>query len=290
MLKHRLICFVISLLVRTLDIIRASLGLQPHSRCVVLNYHGVKPTERRQFANQMDTLIRTAKPIRADVPRLPDDDANYVVVTFDDGLESLLENAIPELKLRGIPSAIFVVTEIMGGYANWKDMGASDAVGQKAMSERQLQRLSDELIIIGSHSMTHPVLPSVDKVTLQRELAGSRLRLEEILERNVRLFSCPYGACDSSVVKGCREAGYDRVFTGLPESAFLDPNEFVTGRVRTTPVDWPLEFRLKVAGAYRWLPKAIAWKGTLVSLIRKPRVVPTWNVTERDPRSANFEK
>jgi hypothetical protein len=67
----------------------------------------------------------------------------------------------------------------------------------------------------------------------------------------------------------CREAGYERIFTTLPVFAFAEPGEFVVGRVRVDPTDWPLEFRLKLAGAYRWLPAAFAFKRLIVS----PRVL-----------------
>ena len=61
----------------------------------------------------------------------------------------------------------------------------------------------------------------------------------------------------------CREAGYEGLFAILPELAFTDPQEFVTGRVGVNPSDWALEFRLKILGAYRWLPIVFSWKRKL---------------------------
>ena len=83
------------------------------------------------------------------------------------------------------------------------------------------------------------------------------------MSREIRLFSFPYGAENDRLVDLCREAGYERVFTILPRLALLDPQEYVTGRVVVDPTDWPLEFRLKLLGAYRWLPRAFAWKRKL---------------------------
>ncbi len=40
------------------------------------------------------------------------------------------------------------------------------------------------------------------------------------------------------------------------------------GRVRVDPTDWPLEFHLKLMGAYRWLPMAIALKRRLLATVR----------------------
>jgi len=136
------------------------------------------------------------------------------------------------------------------------------------MSEEQLCRLPSELVAIGSHTMTHAFLPSIDKQQLREEVAGSRTRLEKLLKRPVNTFSFPYGAFNDSVVEECREAGYERVFTALPVFGVSQPREFVTGRVGTGPMDWPIEFRLKLAGAYRWLPYAFELKRRVKSAIR----------------------
>jgi hypothetical protein len=83
------------------------------------------------------------------------------------------------------------------------------------------------------------------------------------LERPISLFSFPYGECSEDLIEQCRSAGYERVFTNLPVLAFSQASEFVTGRVDVQPTDWPIEFRLKIAGAYRWLPYAFDLKRTL---------------------------
>jgi peptidoglycan/xylan/chitin deacetylase (PgdA/CDA1 family) len=217
----------------------------------------------------MNTLVRYAKPIDAGLRQPPSVKGTYVAVTFDDGLESVLENALPELQQRGIPATVFVVTGTLGDYARWKDMGAGDAAGQRAMSLEQLRELPEDLITIGSHSVNHSFLPEIGKEELRRELVSSRETLEQLLQRKVTLFSCPYGGFNATVERSCREAGYERMFTALPVFAFSQPNEFMTGRVRVTASDWPIEFRLKLAGAYRWLPAAFQWKRTVLSPWRK---------------------
>src|SRR5207245_1160814 len=81
-----------------------------------------------------------------------------------------------------------------------------------------------------------------------------------------KLFSFPHGSFNAKLVEWCREAGYERVFTILPTLAFSDPREFVTGRVSVEPTDWPLEFRLKLLGAYRWLPFGFGLKRKILSM------------------------
>ena len=135
------------------------------------------------------------------------------------------------------------------------------------MTEQQLRELPEDLVAIGSHTMTHPLLVATDKDQVREELVGSRVKLEKMLGREIKTFSFPYGAFNRNVIALCREAGYQRVFTALPLFAVSRPYEFVTGRAGTSPLDWPIEFRLKLAGAYRWLPYAFAFKRSVMSMV-----------------------
>src|SRR5271157_2470642 len=134
------------------------------------------------------------------------------------------------------------------------------------MSTDQLRKLPSDLVTVGSHTMTHPILLSLNEEDVRRELSGSRAQLEKILNKEIKLFSFPHGAFNAKLIEWCREAGYERVFTILPTLAFSDPQEFVSGRVSVEPTDWPLEFRLKLLGAYRWLPLAFALKRKILSI------------------------
>jgi peptidoglycan/xylan/chitin deacetylase (PgdA/CDA1 family) len=227
---------------------------------MVLAYHSVTAGERGRFGRQMDFLLRRAKPVRADVAALPDGRGRYAAVTFDDGLQCVVDNALPELEKRGIPSTLFVVTGFLGRDAGWEYRGGDDPSGQKMMTEAELRDLPSELVAIGSHAVSHPLLTSLGEEDLNRELLASRSKLKELLGQEVNLLSFPYGAFDDRVVERCRESGYTRVFTALPVYAFAVSEDFVSGRVGVAPCDWPIEFRLKLAGAYRWLPYAFAWK------------------------------
>jgi peptidoglycan/xylan/chitin deacetylase (PgdA/CDA1 family) len=140
------------------------------------------------------------------------------------------------------------------------------------MTEDQLKAIASDSIVVGSHSMTHPLMTKLSPEQLRGELLGSREKLEKMLNRRVSLFSFPYGAFNAQAVAESRLAGYKRVFTALPVFACCTASEFETGRVGTAPTDWPLEFRLKLAGAYRWLPFAYSLKKRIRGLLRSPGV------------------
>jgi peptidoglycan/xylan/chitin deacetylase (PgdA/CDA1 family) len=258
------VCFVLSSLgVRVRRLARREI----RGTCVVLYYHSIRSEHRLRFAKQMDALLRHAKPIRADGNILTPS-VHHAVVTFDDGYQNVIDNALPELERRGIPFAFFVVTEALGKLPFWLTGSRDpDSYGLVA-SEDQIRRLSPELVTVGSHTLTHPVLPALGKEDAMRELSESRVKLEKMLARKIGLFSFPFGAHNAKLIESCREAGYERVFTTLPTLAFADPAEFVTGRVTVEPTDWPLEFRLKLCGAYRWMSAALALKRKLRSMSR----------------------
>jgi peptidoglycan/xylan/chitin deacetylase (PgdA/CDA1 family) len=247
--------------------------------CVVLYYHEVRPEHRAQFARQMDVLLRCAIPTRADHAVPLASGACYAAVTFDDGYLNVIQNALPELESREIPSTVFIVTEALGKRPAWMADSSSSSESEKIASADQLRMLPRNLVTVGSHTMTHRELPLLNEEDAKRELSESRAQLEKMLNKEIRLFSFPHGAFNANLVEWCREAGYERVFTILPTLAFSDPQEFVTGRVSVEPTDWPFEFRLKLLGAYRWLPFAFLLK-------RKMRSVPLLGATKKSKPGA----
>ena len=254
-------------------------GKKGWATCVVLYYHRVPSEHRARFARQMDMVLHLAKRGRPHSKSTLTPGSHYVVVTFDDGYESMVKNALPELKKRGIPATIFVITDALGQTPRWDSFGSGLGEDDKVMSAEQLRKLGLDGVIIGSHTMTHRVLPRLSEDEARREIAGSRAKLEEILGKRVKVFSFPYGAFNQKLVELCREAGYERVFTTSPVLAFRDPQEFITGRTWAEPTDWRLEFRLKLLGAYRWLPLAFALKRKILQVfmvwgMRNPRLEP----------------
>jgi peptidoglycan/xylan/chitin deacetylase (PgdA/CDA1 family) len=265
---RRVLSLFVSLAFYTIDsgwrLALSTFGKKPRPTCVVVYYHAVRDEERQAFAGQMDLIRRLTEPISVDrvVPMLPD--RRYSAVTFDDGFENTIRNAVPELTKRGIPATIFAMPDLLGECASWWPESAPERCERLASAER-LQQLPAELISVGSHTLTHPRLPSLAEGNARRELSESRIKLEQLLARPVKTFSFPYGDFNAQLVEWCRDTGYERVFTTLPVIAFSDPEEFAVGRVSVEPTDWPLEFRLKLLGAYRWLPLAYKLKRTLLS-------------------------
>jgi peptidoglycan/xylan/chitin deacetylase (PgdA/CDA1 family) len=267
---NRFVKFSISVVFFAAGWVRNSLrrlfGSSPPGQALILYYHSVPKTERLKFARQMDTLLRWAKPVRADFESLPNGHGRFVAVTFDDGFVSFVENALPELEKRNIPATLFVISDLLGRYPDWPGFTVSDSEHHEPLMTSEQLRQIPELITIGSHTLTHRTLTNVTEPEAWEEISVSRTRLQEMLNRDIRLFSFPNGAFNEALVDCCRDAGYERVFTILPKPAV--PGEFAMGRVWTNPTDWHYEFLLKMMGAYDWLPMAFTLKRKLLAFVR----------------------
>jgi peptidoglycan/xylan/chitin deacetylase (PgdA/CDA1 family) len=81
------------------------------------------------------------------------------------------------------------------------------------MGWEQLRTLSREGHEIGSHSVSHPILPLVDDAQLELEVRGSKERIEAEVGAPCETFCYPNGDCDARVVEAVRRAGYLRAVT-----------------------------------------------------------------------------
>ena len=61
---------------------------------------------------------------------------------------------------------------------------------------------------IGAHTVTHPRLPVVPEDRAWREIAGSKMTLEQITGRVISSFCYPYGAYTNAHVRLVKDAGY----------------------------------------------------------------------------------
>jgi len=250
---------------------RRAMGQPVRGTAVLLYYHGIRPQHRASFARQMDTLLRWARPIHADSRTVLGNDLRFAGVTFDDGLQSFADSALPELEKRKIPATLFVIADQLGSFPDWPGFIPDPEFRERLLTADQLRRLPTELVRIGSHTLSHPTLTRLDEAEARRELRESRVQLEKELDRKIELFSFPHGAFNERLVDWCRESGYERVFTILPKPALSSPHEYVVGRVSAEPTDWPLEFLLKLLGAYCWLPRAFELKRHLLSIAGSAR-------------------
>jgi len=125
--------------------------------------------------------------------------------------------------------------------------GATD--GARPVSEAELASLASGPIEIGGHTITHPSLPVLGPDEQEREIAGGRARLEELVGRRLETFSYPYGDYDDATMRLVEQTGFRFACSVEEGSVSHDSSPFLLPRhaVRDWPAD-ELERRLATWG------------------------------------------
>ena len=119
------------------------------------------------------------------------------VLSFDDGYMTDYTVAFARLAERGWPGCFFIVAS---------QVGASRALGW-----RELREMAAAGMEIGSHSLTHPFVNTLDRAGIEREFGESKRILESRLGLPVRTASLPRGWEPPDLRPVLQDLGY-RVF------------------------------------------------------------------------------
>ncbi len=126
-----------------------------------------------------------------------------VLITFDDGLQTVYKNAMPLLDEFNFKSTVFCVAEFIGKHSSWDVYKESPH-----LSAAEIRTISDSGHEIGSHSQTHANLPYLNQKDLISELRESKKNLEDIIGREVKSISFPHGCWNKRVWNTAQEQGY----------------------------------------------------------------------------------
>lgn len=128
-----------------------------------------------------------------------------VGITFDDGYQNNLHNALPVLLKHGFTSTVYAVSSMIGGTNSW-DHGT---VAQKPlMSQADWHVWLSAGMDIGSHTRTHADLTQLNATQARDQIIGSRQELEKTLGCVVRHFCYPYGRFHTEHALMAAQAGY----------------------------------------------------------------------------------
>jgi peptidoglycan/xylan/chitin deacetylase (PgdA/CDA1 family) len=137
-----------------------------------------------------------------------------VVVTFDDGFQSVFENALPVLQTRGVTAINYIVAKEIGGANRW-DAGGNAQICP-LMDRAALLDWQAAGQEIGAHTLTHAKLAEVPPDQARAEIFDSKKILEDLTGREVRHFCYPYGSWNEAVRDWVAEAGYETATTAHP--------------------------------------------------------------------------
>ncbi len=133
-------------------------------------------------------------------------DEKKIIITFDDGYESVFEHAFPVLSKYKFTATLFVITEFIGKLNKW-DYN-SGIIKSRHCNWEQIQRLISAGWEIGSHTTSHRSLTTLAKQKIWYELKNSKNLLENKIQKPVNVISYPFGKFDHRVIECAKKAGY----------------------------------------------------------------------------------
>lgn len=160
----------------------------------ILLFHHVTDTPENKRSGcvlgkeQFEQMINRCAKSCASIDEVLSGITGKVLITFDDGLEDLFTVAYPILRERKIPFVAFIVTEYLDtpGYIS---------------TEQLLEMAGDPLVEIGSHGVTHDLLPTLNSKEQQKELSLSKELLQKITGRKIRFFAYSHGQYNNETLK-----------------------------------------------------------------------------------------
>ena len=146
----------------------------------------------RDLEKMLGALDEAKLPVVTLDDLLASPDQDGVALTFDDGISTVFETAMPILRDRQIPAHVFVITNWVGGDNRWPGQ-PSDATPFKLMDWSQLEAIQSAGFRIEAHTASHPDLRELPDEAIEAEMEEADEAIERRLGRRPQYFAYPYG-------------------------------------------------------------------------------------------------
>lgn len=156
-------------------------------------YHTITPDELMSYLNNGISL-----------PSKP------VLLMFDDGTASQIENAVPVLNQYHFKAIFFIMTVSLN-----KSL---------YMSTQQVKNLSDEGFIVGAHTWDHHSVTGYKNDDWKIQLEKPKYQLEQITGKPVDYFAYPNGLWNEAAVQQLKNYGYKAAFQLADKQSAINPN------------------------------------------------------------------
>ena len=170
----------------------------------ILTFHGVDasgsvlsiaPDELRSLVR---AIRRGGHEIVPLAELLDEGGADRVALTFDDGLQSLREHALPILRDEGAPATLFLTTSRVGLDNRWPSL-PPDAPTLPMLDWDGVEALAAAGWAIEAHTESHPDLRTLDDAGVREEIERGNAAIQARLGARPTLFAYPYGFWDARV-------------------------------------------------------------------------------------------
>lgn len=211
-----------------------------------------------------------------------------LLITFDDGDYTVLENALPVLKKYNSPACLFIITSLINtdkdfwwNVIHQDSKKSGDDIKKTAMKIKHLKNISnlerlsilknyisskkrqlstEELVLldnnnvfIGNHSHTHPMFDKCTQKEIRMELTQSRSSFKSWGLEGYNIFAYPNGNHDEFSEKVLKEKNICLAFLFDHKINSSKMNALRISRIRTNSDMSIEELKVKVSGLHSFL-------------------------------------
>ena len=210
-------------------------------QALIVTYHGVDAgppplwVEPARFREHLDSLqecgarLVTMRELAAGLRErtLPQ---RTVAITFDDGMQSVVDEAAPLLLERDMRATIYCVAGMLGRDNSFPY--EPDHVQRRPLaSAASLAELAAAGFEIGCHGMEHLPLRGASAPELRREIVDAKDALEQQVGAAVSSFAYPYGALPGAPGLALIQSTYATACSTRPAHARVGDDRFTLPRV-----------------------------------------------------------
>jgi peptidoglycan/xylan/chitin deacetylase (PgdA/CDA1 family) len=176
-----------------------------------------------------------------------DQQGKVVGITFDDGYQNNLIQALPVLKANGFTATCYGVSSMLGGTNAWD---AGKIAEKPLMTKQDWLAWYEAGMDVGSHTQTHANLKELTDEAAQQQIVQSKYELQQVLGAEVRHFCYPYGWFKPEHQDMVRAAGYITATSTARGRAQKGDDPYSLKRIMVARATNPLQFFMKITTAY----------------------------------------
>jgi peptidoglycan/xylan/chitin deacetylase (PgdA/CDA1 family) len=206
-------------------------------------------------------------------------------ITYDEGCQDLLENALPVHRRYGVPGHVALLASQIGVL---RDVPGSSYHGMMILSRAEIEELGKEGWGVSNHGMTHA---GINDENAEFEVVESRKVIEKALERPVPIFCVPNNNDSYPASKAvASKAGYTAIMTLYDQVNCFDTDLYRLGRV-ALHTEYPPPF-YSVFDPYKRLHQAIDLGGWVIDYCHCPmpgKAIHPWKDCTTEELDKRFE-
>jgi peptidoglycan/xylan/chitin deacetylase (PgdA/CDA1 family) len=136
-----------------------------------------------------------------------------LVITFDDGYETVYREAFPILQRYGMSATVFLTV----GDQKTGNGRLPSLEGRSMLSWSEIKEMQRGRMDFGAHTLTHPDLTRLPIERAESEICDSKAIIEDALSAQVDIFAYPFGRYDER----CREIVRQNFIVGCSDELGL---------------------------------------------------------------------